>query len=250
MSIGTRFNPFTGQVDFVENNELNLRTRGLIYDDFNSRLGTLGYLGWVNTNVGATWSVTAANPTNTFNTGVYRQQITHTGAATATSVTNLGTVGNIRLTDGEIQVEAFVRVENLPAQITARQYWIGFQDTQTVTPSNAVLIGFTQQNTAVAPWWEIRTINATATTTTAVNTAAVVANTWTHLRFVVTADGAFVNWFVNGTLVSVASSNIPLGTVSMFPAFWLQSTSNAAAAAYGHNIDFYKLTKLFNPLRF
>jgi len=243
--IGNDFNIITGQIELVDQNEFNPALEAVIIEDWLARLQTGQGFSWSSANVGSVWFSALRNST-VGRAGEYRQQITHFSANTSTSVVNLGSFTSIRTAEGEITIEGSVQVEGQTANVTNRQYWLGIQDTTTVTPNNAVLIGF--NGLTGAAFWEGRTIQGGTTVTSATATTAVTNLDWVYLKIVINPASTLATFFINGAQLTTLALN---GTVlSMFPAFRMQSTSSAAATAYGINQDFYVLRKYFTTPRF
>jgi len=146
---------------------------------------------------------------------------------------------------GIITVEARVLIDANPANVTAREYWLGLSDTTTVTPTNGLFIGFSGL-TAGAPFWQGKSISSSVTQISLSTVAAVTNATWTYLKIVVSADGTNVDMYVDNALITSMGF---AASKSLFPAFYFRSVSSAAAAAYGMNQDFYKLTYQFTTAR-
>lgn len=240
MPLGTRFNPLTAQIENVQNNEFNPAQYSQIQEDWTART-TVGQWNWAFTNTGATWSVTnqqlgAQHP------GTIRQQITHSAANTSASIGNLGNVAQTLLTGGAIRIDALVRVQAAPANVINREYWVGLANTTTVTPTEAVFIGFTGAN-----FWRPRSVVGGVVTTGTSVSAPVLNNTWTYLRIEINAAATSMSVFVNATLVETIA--LPGTARAMWPTFYFLSISSAAAAAYFVDQDFYRFQKRFDTVR-
>jgi hypothetical protein len=244
--LGNDFNPITGQIELVESYEYNPALTSVLYEDWTARTQTGSGWNWQQTNVGTTWSTNIIAST-TLAMGIMRQQITHSAANTATSVNNLGTITKTITGSGIITVESRMWIEANTTNVTARELWIGLSDTTTVTPTNAVFIGFAGL-TAANPNWQGRKIEASAITTSASVVAPVANSTWTYLKYVINAASTSVEFFVNN--VSITTLALTGTARSMFPAYYMRSVSSAAATQYGNNQDFYKVTHQFTNPRF
>lgn len=145
---------------------------------------------------------------------------------TGTTATGRAAIGSfnhynkIKVGGKQVIYEGRVRVENLSTSAQTFTVYFGLMDltlaASTVTagaPANGIYFTYTHGSNS-GNWQAFSRSSSTSSTVN--SSVAVVANTWYKLRAVVNDNGTNVDFYVDGTLIGSATTNIPTSAAMKF----------------------------------
>lgn len=205
-------NPLLSEV-IMSSHKWGVRKAYCYVNDFIQTVSTTtvgSELAATNSGSGAATSAQATDAGNRI--GLVRMT-TGTTATGRTAINSAASV--IRLGGGETIYEAEVNVTTLSTGTERYQLLIGLFDGFTgVNQTDAVYFlydeGQVSTGSAAATYWQTCTANnSTRTFNTSITQTTVAAATWVQLKIVINAAGNSVGFYVNNTLISTHTANIP-----------------------------------------
>jgi len=224
---------------FKQYNKLMPRYGYRFYTDFIQELSaTATDSALAETNSGAGAATTTQATDNSGRAGLVR-------SATGTTATGRAAVASslsaIRLGGGSWFYEALVNVTTLSTSTERFQLIVGFIDTvSAINQADAVAFlydegGVSTGSTAATYWQTLTANNSTRTFNTSLTQTTVSAGTWVRLGIEVNAAGNSVGFYINGSLVSTHSANIPTTAGRELGFGWLMIKSVGTAS---RTVDF------------
>jgi hypothetical protein len=218
--------------DFISSGGSSTLTSKLIWESTNQDMGysvgTADHPGIVTNSLSGAASTNAA---------MYARQRAPGGSPTIDGPYVLG--------GGATSVSWIVKLSSLSAGGNTYRFSCGLADATTIlADSDAFVNGvyFQYTNTVNAGQWTINCTSASATTT--VSTAVVVATSWTTLTILTNAAGTSVSFYVNNVLAGTAiTTNIPTSEITAF-----MTAINTAGTTPDFSADLYYIDiQLTNP---
>lgn len=239
------FSATTVQTAIEEAKEMNPSNRVVLYDEFlgANNAGSIGELSWTVTTNGTNAKASQLAVSSAQDFGVIGINI---GTVLSGRINlTLGTAGVVA-GSGAITSEFRVLIPTLATALQDYNMYMGLGNTTAAgEPTNGIYFKYSR---GTSPNWLFTTAAGGSRTT--VTGAAISANKWYKLKYIVNSTGTAATFYVDGVSAASITSNIPSATANnCAPMFKMNNVLGIGTSSKALNIDYFYLEKQFSPTR-